>query len=121
MRTELLTPTIQGRAADLRAIILPIVLAHTGILIILGFGGSGLEDSGVQLAVAAMAVLGSFWSWIWTDGAMADISAGVKDMDEELANSNIGRNFAKAPFLVFRAINTLVVVLIVVAELIAIY
>ena len=52
---------------------------------------------------------------------MADISAGVKDMDEELANSNIGRNFAKAPFLVFRAINTLVVVLIVVAELIAIY
>ena len=113
--------SLLNRSSDLRAIILPFVLAHTGILIVLGFAGEGLEDSGVQLALAAMAVLGSLWSFIWTDGAMADIGAGVKDMDEEMRNSNIGRNFAKAPFGLFRLINGAVVTLIVVAELIAIY
>jgi len=110
-----------NRAADLRAIILPFVLAHTGILIVLGFAGEGLEDSGVQLALAAMSVLGSLWSLIWTDGCLADIGAGIKDMDDEVSNSHIGRNFAKAPFAVFRLVNLAVVSLIVIAELMAIY
>lgn len=112
---------LTNRSSDLRAIILPFVLAHTGILIVLGFAGAGLADSGVQLALAAMAVLGSLWSLIWTDGCLADIGAGVQDMDEEMRNSSIGRNFAKAPFAVFRLVNLAVVVLIVVAELVAIY
>lgn len=121
MQADLLTPMIQGRAADMRAILLPFILSHTGILVVLGFGGSGLEDSGVQLALAAMAVLGSLWSVLWIDGAMADVAAGIKDMPEEQANSHIGRNFAKAPFAVFRLMNLAIVTLIVIAEVAAIY
>jgi len=121
MRADLHTAVIGNRAADLRAIILPFVLSHTGILIVLGFAGSGLEDSGVQLALAAMSVLGSLWAVIWTDGCLADIGAGVKDMDDEVSNSNIGRNFAKAPFGAFRVLNLAIVALIVIAEVAAIY
>ncbi len=121
MRADLLMTAVQNRSADLRAIILPFVLAHTGVIVAIVFGGSGLEGDGVQLAVAAWAVLGSLWATIWTDGCIQDLAAGAKDLDDELANSNIGRAYARAPFPVFRIMNVTVVVLIVSAELLAIY
>ncbi len=86
-----------GRAADARAMIMFFALFHTGILIVLGFGGSGLEDSGVQLALAAVAVL------------------------EDFASSNLGRRFDNVPVGVFRVVNLVVIALIVIAEVLAIY
>ena len=121
MRADLHNKVVGLRAADLRAIFLPYILANTGVLIVLGFGGSGLENSGVQLALAAFVVLGSLWVLLWTDGCIADIAAGAKDMDEELANSHLGRNYAKAPFPAFRAINAATLILIALAEVLAIY
>ena len=121
MRSDLLTTLTNMRANDMRAIILPFSIAHTGVAIILGFGGAGLEDSGVQLAIAAWVVLGSLWSAMTMDGAIADLAAGAKDMDDEMADSNIGRNYAKTPFAAIRAVSFLVVALIVIAEVIAIY
>jgi len=49
------------------------------------------------------------------------MGAGAKDMDEEMANSHIGRNWAKIPFGALRAVSVVIVVLLVVAELMAIY
>ena len=85
MRSDLLTAVMGNRSRDWHTVILPFTLAHSAILIILGFGGAGLEDSGVQLALAAMSVLGSLWIVIAFDGAIADLAAGMKDMDEEMA------------------------------------
>ena len=121
MRSDLLTAVMGNRSRDWHTVILPFTLAHSAILIILGFGGAGLEDSGVQLALAAMSVLGSLWIVIAFNGAIADLAAGMKDMDEEMASSHIGRNFAKAPFAAFRILNVAIVALIVIAELMAIY
>ena len=121
MRSDLLTAVMGNRSRDWHVVILPFTLAHSAILIILGFGGAGLEDSGVQLALAAMSVLGSLWIVIAFDGAIADLAAGMKDMDEEMASSHIGGNFAKAPFAAFRILNVAIVALIVIAELMAIY
>ncbi len=121
MRADLLTNQIANRAADLRAIILPFVIAHSGIVAVIVFGADGLKADGATLALAAWAVLGSLWAAIWTDGCIQDIGACAKDMDDEMANSQIGRNFAKSPFGLFRLINLTVVVLIVVAELMALY
>ena len=109
------------RAADARGIILPFVVSHAVILAVLGFGGSGLENSGVQLALAAMSVLGSLWSVMWLDDAMQDLIAASKDMDEDFANSNMGKRLLNAPFGIVRLENLVVVGLIVAAELIAIY
>ena len=69
------TKLLAIRAADARGIILPFVLAHTATLIVLGFGGAGLENSGVQLALAAWAVLGSLWSVLWLDDAVQELVA----------------------------------------------
>ena len=121
MRSDLLTAVMGNRSRDWHTVILPFTLAHSAILIILGFGGAGLEDSGVQLALAAMSVLGSLWIVIAFDGAIADLAAGMKDMDEEMASSHFGRNWAKVPFSALRAVSFIMVVLIVLAELMAIY
>jgi len=96
-------------------------LAHTGLAIILAWSPSGLEDSSVQLAIAAWTVLGSLWSAMTMDGVIADLGAGAKDMDEEMANSHIGRNYAKVPFGALRVVSLVFIVLIVIAELMAIY
>jgi hypothetical protein len=52
---------------------------------------------------------------------MADISAGVSDMDEEVSASAMGRNFAKAPFGMFRALNLVVILGISATQMIALY
>ena len=121
MRADLHNKVVGLRAADLRAIFLPYILANTGVLIVLGFGGSGLEHSGVQLALAAFVVLGSLWVLLWTDGCIADIAAGAKDMDEEMAASHMGQNWAKAPFGMFRVIGPVFTVLLLITELMALY
>ena len=121
MRSDLLVAVTSNRAGDARSILLPFALAHTGLAIILAWSPSGLEDSSVQLAIAAWTVLGSLWSAMTMDGAIADIGAGAKDMDEELASSHFGRNWAKVPFSTLRVVSFVMVALIVVAELMAIY
>ena len=42
-------------------------------------------------------------------------------MDDEIASSNLGQNYAKVPFRTIRVVNLIVVALIVIAELMAIY
>lgn len=121
MNHEQLTSVVAIRAADARAIILPFVLSHSALLVVLGFAGAGLEDSGVQLSLAAFTVLGSLWSVMWLDDCMADIACGAKDLPADMADTHMGRRFAKAPFGVVRVVNVVIVTLIVVAELMAIY
>ena len=121
MRSDLLVTVTSNRAGDARAILLPFSLAPTGLAIILAWSPSGLEDSSVQLAIAAWTVLGSLWSAMTMDGVIADLGAGAKDMDEEMSNSHVGRNWAKVPFGALRVVSFVMVVLIVVAELMAIY
>ena len=121
MNSELWATWIGMRGRDLNAIVLPFVLSHTGIMAMLVFGGDGLESSGVKLAVAAWAVLGSLWAAVWFDGAIEDIAAGAKDMDPQIAETHMGKVFAKAPFTFFRIFNVTVITLIVTAELMALY
>ena len=110
-----------GRAADARAMIMFFALFHTGILVVLGFGGSGLEDSGVQLALAAVAVLTGLWSFFFLDDVMQDLFAAASDLPEDFASSNLGRRFDNVPVGVFRVVNLVVIALIVIAEVLAIY
>ena len=42
-------------------------------------------------------------------------------MDDEIASSNLGRNYAKVPLGMIRVANFVIVALIVIAELMAIY
>ena len=92
---------------------------HAVVLLSIVFGGSGLQADGVQLALATFAVLASIWLNLVADGAIADIAAGAKDMDDEMASSHMGQNWAKAPFGLFRVIGPIFTVLILIAELMA--
>jgi hypothetical protein len=116
-----LTKVMAIRAADARGIILPFVLAHTATMIVLGFGGAGLENSGIQLALAAWAVLGSLWSVLWLDDCIQDLMAAGKDMPEEFKKSHMGQRLVDAPATAVRLVNVVIVGLIVAAELMAIY
>ena len=121
MRSETHNGILSMRSRTFDSLTLPFVLSHTGLMIVLGFGGAGLADSGVQLSLAAFAVLGSIWTLMAADGCLADFAAGSKDLDDEVGGSHLGANYQKAPFGVMRIFNVVVVGLIVLAELMAIY
>jgi len=96
---------------------------HTGLLIVLGFGGSGLEDSGVQPALATVTVLTSLWTVFFLNDCMQDLFACGQDLSdgsEDFKASNIGRRFTAVPVPAFRVVNFVVIALVVVAELLAI-
>ena len=52
---------------------------------------------------------------------MESLPAGLKDMDEEMAASHMGQTWAKAPFGLFRVIGPVFTVLLLFAELMALY
>ena len=112
---------LSARAADARAMIMFFAVIHTGLLVVLGFAGNGLEDSGIQLALAAVTVLTSLWTVFFMDDCMQDLFAIAKDLPEDFQASNIGRRFAAVPMPVFRVVIFVGIALIVVAELLAIY
>ena len=109
------------RGKDAQAIILPYVLSVLGVFTFIIWGGETADTGAVQLAVAAWVVLGSLWTLLWFDGVLADVGAGMQDMDGEVAGSNMGKNFAKAPFALFRGFNALVIVIMAVLEISALY
>ena len=121
MRTENLIAATANRARDMQSAILPFMAVHAVVLLSIVFGGSRLQADGVQLALATFAVLASIWLNLVADGAIADIAAGAKDMDDEMASSRMGQNWAKAPFGLFRVIGPIFTVLLLVAELMALY
>lgn len=54
-------------------------------------------------------------------GCLNDFTVGTKDMDDEVASSNLSRNYVKVSFEMVRVVNSVIVALIVIAGLIAIY
>ena len=122
MRTKDLVAVTSMRSKDIQMSIQPYVAIHAVVLLSIVFGGGdALKADGVQLALATFAVLGSIWIAMGVDGAIADIGAAAKDMDEEMAASHVGQNWAKAPFGLFRIMTAVFTALILIAELIAIY
>ena len=115
------TRVIETRAADGRAIILPYTAAVSATLAMLVFGDvSALSDS-IKLALATFVVLGSLWVIIWWDGIFQDFAALQKSMPAGVASTPFGAVMAKAPIVVFRVVNLLVVGLITLAQVLAIY
>jgi len=121
MRTENLIAVMNVRSREIQTSVLPYVAIHSVVLLSIVFGGSGLEADGVKLALAAFTVLGSIWLTMGVDGAIADIGAAANDMDEEMAASSVGQNWAKAPFGIFRVMTGLFTVLLLIAEMMALY
>ena len=121
MATEDYVDLLSARAADARAMMMCFAVFHTGLLVVLGFAGAGLEDSGIQLALAAVAVLTSLWAFFFMDDCMQDLFAIAQDLPEDFQASNVGKRFSDVPLPVFRVVNFVVIALIVVAEVLAIY
>ena len=121
MDTEDYIDMLSVRAADMRAMALFFAIIHTGLLVVLGFAGSGLEDSGIQLALTAVIVLTSLWTVFFMDDCMQDLFAISRDLPEDFQASNVGKRFSGVSLPLFRVVNSLVIGLIVLAEVLAIY
>jgi low affinity Fe/Cu permease len=121
MDTEDYIDLLSARAADARAMIMFFAVIHTGLLVVLGFAGEGLQDSGTQLALAAVTVLTSLWTVFFMDDCMQDLFAIAKDLPEDFQSSNVGRRFTAVTVPGFRVVNFAGIGLRVVAELLAIY
>ena len=82
-------------AGNIRALIIFYAVIHAALLVVLGIGGSGLEDSGIQLALAALAVVSTVFTLGFVDDAMRDLHASWMDVpDEDLGAHTIKRREA---------------------------
>jgi hypothetical protein len=75
----------------------------------------------MQFAIAVVIISFVINAIVWFDGAIADIGASTSSIDDEMANSDLGKNFKKAPFLVFRGMALSIVVVNTVAQVIPLY
>ena len=119
MKPKLLHAWVSNRASDLRMMVLVYTAATIGTLFLVRDAAN--FGSEMQFAIAAAIISFGVNAIVWFDGAIADIGASTSSMDEELANSEIGKNFKKAPFIMFRLMALSIVVVNSVAQVIALY
>ena len=119
MKPKLLHAWVSNRASDLRMMVLVYTAATIGTLFLVRDAAS--FGSEMQFAIAAAIISFGVNAIVWFDGAIADIGASTSSMDEELANSEIGKNFKKVPFIKFRLMALSIVVVNSVAQVIALY
>ncbi|HJM29425.1 MAG TPA: hypothetical protein QF776_07730 [Acidimicrobiales bacterium] len=119
MKPKLLHAWVSNRANDLRTTLLVYTGATVATLFLIR-DASGFTSE-MQFAVAVAIISFGVNALVWFDGAIADIGASTSSMDEELANSEMGKNFKKAPFIAFRVMAFAIVVLNTVAQVIALY
>ena len=119
MKPKLLHAWVSNRSNDLRMMTFVYTAATVAILFLIrdasGFGNE------MQFAVAVAIISCGLNALVWFDGAIADLGASRSSMDEDLANSEMGKNFKSAPFIVFRAMGFAIVAVNTVAQVIALY
>ena len=119
MKPKLLHAWVSNRASDLRMMVLVYTAATIGTLFLIRDASS--FGSEMQFAIAAAIISFGVNAIVWFDGAIADIGASTSSMDDDLANSEMGKNFKKAPFIMFRLMGLSIVVVNSVAQVIALY
>jgi len=119
MKPKLLHAWVSNRANDLRMTLLVYTGATVGTLFLIRDAAS--FGSEMQFAVAVAIISFGINALVWFDGAIADIGASRSSMDEDLANSEMGKNFNKAPFIMFRALAFVIVAINTIAQVIALY
>ena len=119
MKPKLLHAWVSNRAADLRTT----MFVYTGATIASLFliRDSANFSGEMQFAIAVAIISFGINAIVWFDGAIADIGASTSSIDDEMANSELGKNFKKAPFVVFRGMAFSIVVVNTVAQVIALY
>ena len=95
---------IEHRAEMLFVCIKCLVLMIVGVAVAASWGQ--LADNAEVALSIAFAVVGLFL-WFGSHGAIMDIAAMRADMDEGLASTTFGQQFAKAPFPVYLILNAL--------------
>ena len=119
MKAKLLQSWVSSRAADLRAA----TFAYTGASVATLFLIRDVAGYGDEMKAALVVAIVGFGlnALAWFDGALADIAASRSSMDEDMANSDLGKNFKKAPFVVFRGLAASIVIANTVAQSIVVY
>ena len=110
-----------SRSREGTGLILPFVILHSVSLAIIAFAGDALADSSTQLALTAALVIGTIWIAMNFDGVISDMGALIKDMSGDLAESHLAGNWRKLPIGMMRGVNVVFPVVLLVAQLTAIY
>ena len=110
---------LQMRTSDMRMMVPTYIAFSFGMLVLLSFGYDHITNMKWQIAIVVVVV--NLWALLINDGAIADITAGAKDMDATIEDTAMGKEYKKAPFAVFRVIFAAGAVLFAIAELAALY
>jgi len=93
---------VEHRAEMLWVCLKCLVAMIVGIALAISWGS--LSDNAELALSIAVAMVGLFL-WMGSHGAIMDIAAMRSDMDEGLASTTFGTQFAKAPFPVYLILN----------------
>ena len=105
MESSELRGWIDHRAMMLWVSMKCLILLVVGVAIALSLDGLG-DDSKLALSIAVGAL--GFFLWFCSFGAVMDIAAMREDMDDSLRNTAFGSQFTSAPFPVYIALTTIV-------------
>ena len=95
---------VEHRAEMLWVCLKCLVAMIVGIALAISWGS--LSDN-AELALSIAVALVGLFLWMGSHGAIMDIAAMRADMDEGLASTTFGKQFAKAPFPVYLILNAL--------------
>ncbi len=104
MESSELRSWVEHRAEMLFVCLKCLVLMIVGVAVAASWGQ--LSDNAEVALSIAVAVVGLFL-WFGSHGAIMDIAAIRSDMDDDLASTTFGKQFAKAPFPIYLILNTL--------------
>ena len=95
---------ISHRADMLWVCMKTLMLMTVGVVVAIALGGLGDASMAISIAVGAF----GFFLWFCAFGAVMDIASMRNDMSDDLRASAFGSQFTKAPFPVYIALTSLV-------------
>ena len=121
LNKEFVLTWIDSRSADLRVGVCISFFGSLGSLFLIIMGGSLIDSLTAKIAVTAYIVLLTLFTFIWNDSSIKEIGMSVGDMEKDVTESNLGKNFSNSPWGFYRGFAAFIAFGIGVTQLIALY
>ena len=121
LNKEFVQTWIDSRSMDLRVGVCISFFGSLGSLFLIILGGSLIDSAAAKIAVTAYVGLLTLFTFIWNDSAIKEIGVSTGDMEKDVAESNVGKNFSSSPWVFYRGFAAFISFGIGITQLIALH
>ena len=121
LNKEFIQTWIESRSTDLRVGVCVSFFGSLGSLFLIILGGSLIDSTPAKIAITAYVGLLTLFTSIWNDSAIKEIKVSAEDMEKDVTESNVGKNFVGSPWAFYRGFAATIAFGIGITQLIALY